>query len=168
MGKGLDRALERARVLAWKRGGDWVKPWSMRMRRGWGVGGAGFGFGDGEGGAGGMVLRVRWEGGRRWEGRCGELVLGLRMLKGEVLFMWAFSVCMEMGEIVGAISAPLRRQKSALASPPIRDLVSAALLSRDLGDRRANKGDCAPRMGELLPDCHFSESFTFLFSLSRR
>ena len=27
--------------------------------------------------------------------------------------------------------------------------------------RRAKEGDCAPRGGELLPDCHLSETITF-------
>lgn len=49
-----------------------------------------------------------------------------------------------------------RRQKSAPASPPTGPRVSAALLSRDAGDRRASlsdPGDCAPLVvSELLPD----------------
>ena len=37
-----------------------------------------------------------------------------------------------------------KRQKTAPNSPSIGHRASAALLSRELGDRRAIEGDCAP------------------------
>lgn len=57
-----------------------------------------------DGGWGAMAWSKRWDGGRRFEGRGGELMLCLRMLVGKVRFMWAGIE----GGIVGAISAPLR------------------------------------------------------------
>ena len=61
----------RAPVLARKRGGDWVKPWSMRILREGGVVVGGVVVGGGGGGGGGMVWSVWWDGGRWGEGGWG-------------------------------------------------------------------------------------------------
>jgi len=69
-----------------------------------------------------------------------------------------------------------RSQKCAPDSPPFEHRVSAALLSRDAGDRRVSLGDpglilgdCAPLdVGELLPDCYSYQKPLRVKFMSRR